>query len=94
VQATIDAMRGDAGAYDPQVLEALGDLHSVPEVQGPPREIDINDLEPGMVIFDDVLTTEDVLLISHGTEVTEPLILRLENYVSQGRVGRRLRVQG
>jgi hypothetical protein len=47
-----------------------------------------------MVIFDDVLTTEDILLISRGTEVTEPLILRLENYVSQGRVGRRLRVQG
>jgi response regulator RpfG family c-di-GMP phosphodiesterase len=94
VQATIDAMRGDAGAYDPRVLEVLGDLHSVPEMQGAPREIDINDLEPGMVIFDDVLTTEDILLISRGTEVTEPLILRLENYVSQGRVGRRLRVQG
>jgi response regulator RpfG family c-di-GMP phosphodiesterase len=94
VQATIDAMRGDAGAYDPRVLEALGGLHSVPEMQDPPREIDINDLEPGMVIFDDVLTSEEVLLIGRGTEVTDPLILRLENYVSQKRVSRRLRVQG
>jgi response regulator RpfG family c-di-GMP phosphodiesterase len=94
VQATIDVMRGDAGAYDPRVLEALGELHSAPEALGPPREIDINDLEPGMVIFDDVLTSEEILLISRGTEVTDPLILRLENYVSQGRVGRRLRVQG
>jgi response regulator RpfG family c-di-GMP phosphodiesterase len=94
VQATIEAMRGDVGAYDPRVLEVLRDLHSVPEMQGAPREIDINDLEPGMVIFDDVLTSEEVLLIGRGTEVTDPLILRLENYVSQKRVSRRLRVHG
>jgi hypothetical protein len=45
-----------------------------------------------MVVFDDVLTTDDVLLISRGTVVTDTLVLRLENYVGQGRVGRRIRV--
>ncbi len=94
VQDTISAMTGDAGAYDPRVLEALVGSHAGPEVQGPPREVDINDLEPDMVIFDDVFTSDEVLLVSRGTMVTDPLILRLENYIDQGRVNRRLRVQG
>lgn len=93
VQDTISAMQGDAGAYDPRVLETLVGLHGVPDIGGTPREIDVDDLEPGMMIFDDVLTTDGVLLISRGTEVTDPLILRLENYISQGRVGRRMRVR-
>jgi hypothetical protein len=47
-----------------------------------------------MVIFDDVLTTEGLLLISRGTVVTDALVLRLENYARQDRVGRRIRVEG
>jgi response regulator RpfG family c-di-GMP phosphodiesterase len=94
VQATISAMQADPGAYDPRVLAALVACHDVPVVQGPPREIDVEDLAPGMVVFDDVYTTDDVLLISRGTVVNDPLILRLENYARQRRVGRRIRVQG
>jgi response regulator RpfG family c-di-GMP phosphodiesterase len=94
VQATISALQADEGAYDPRVLEALAACHDLSEVQGVPRDIDVDDLEPGMVVFDDVLTTDGVLLISRGTVVTQPLILRLENYAQQSRVGRRLRVQG
>ncbi|SFF61883.1 HD domain-containing phosphohydrolase [Blastococcus tunisiensis] len=94
VQDTLAAMSSDAGPYDPRILEALVGLHGAEEVAGEPREIGIDDLEPGMVIFDDILTTDDVMLISRGTVVTDPLILRLENYISQGRVGSRMRVQG
>ncbi|MCW2676181.1 MAG: two-component system response regulator [Modestobacter sp.] len=94
VQATITALQADAGAYDPRVLEALAACHDAPEAQGPPREVDVLRLEAGMVVFDDVLTSEGVLLISRGTVVTDPLIQRLENYVRQDRVGRRIRVQG
>jgi hypothetical protein len=93
VQATISALQGDAGAYDPRVLAALAACHELSEVPGPPQEIDVDDLKPGMVVFDDVLTTDDVLLISRGTVVTDTLVLRLENYVGQRRVGRRVRVQ-
>jgi response regulator RpfG family c-di-GMP phosphodiesterase len=94
VQATISALQGDAGAYDPRVLAALAACHELSEVPSPPQEIDVDDLKPGMVVFDDVLTTDDVLLISRGTVVTDTLVLRLENYVGQRRVGRRIRVQG
>ncbi|MGZ4617262.1 MAG: HD domain-containing phosphohydrolase [Frankiaceae bacterium] len=93
VQATICALRADAGAYDPRVLAALESCHEVQDPGGPPREVDADDLQPGMVVFDDVYTTDGVLLISRGTEVTEPLILRFENYAGQNRIDRRIRVQ-
>ncbi len=92
VQATISALRADAGAYDPHVLAALVTCHDVPDTQGPPRDVDVDDLVPGMVVFDDVYTTESVLLISRGTEVTDALILRIENYARQKRVERQIRV--
>jgi response regulator RpfG family c-di-GMP phosphodiesterase len=95
VQATLGVLQADAGAYDPRVLEALVGCHGVSDGPGaPPRDIDVADLEPGMIVLDDVLTTNEVLLISRGTVVTDPLILRLENYASQGRVARRILVQG
>jgi response regulator RpfG family c-di-GMP phosphodiesterase len=94
VQDTISALRADEGAYDPRVLRALVDFHEVPETQGPPQDVDVDDLAPGMVVFDDVFTIDGVLLISRGTQVADPLIRRLENYVQQKRVARRIRVQG
>jgi response regulator RpfG family c-di-GMP phosphodiesterase len=94
VQATISALRADEGAYDPRVLQALVEFHDVPDSQGPPQDVDVDDLVPGMVVFDDVFTTDGVLLISRGTEVTDSLILRFENYANQKRVARRIRVHG
>jgi response regulator RpfG family c-di-GMP phosphodiesterase len=94
VQDSLNVMRANAGAYDPRVLEALIRSHATPEPEGTPRETDVEQLRSGMVIFDDVLSLDDILLISRGTVVTEPLILRLENYANQGRVGRRIRIRG
>jgi response regulator RpfG family c-di-GMP phosphodiesterase len=91
VADTITAMRADAGAYDPDVLGALAKCHDTQGTEEP-REIPVYDLAPGMVVFDDVVTSDGVLLISRGTEVTDPLILRLENYAQQGRTGGRIRV--
>ena len=93
-QDTLSAMKADEGAYDPRVLNVLAAAHDVPVVQGPPRDVDVENLEPGMVVFDDVLTGDGVLLISRGTVVTDPLMLRLENYVYQGRVARQIRIRG
>jgi hypothetical protein len=76
------------------VLAALVACHDLPETQDPPRDIDVEDLEPGMVVFDDVFTSEGVLLISRGTVVSDALILRFENYARQGRVSSRVCVQG
>jgi HD-GYP domain-containing protein (c-di-GMP phosphodiesterase class II) len=94
VHATLSALQADAGAYDPRLLEALVGGHDDANLEAPPRDVDVLDLEEGMVIFDDILTTEGVLLIGRGTVVTEALIHRLENYADQGRVSAAIRVTG
>jgi response regulator RpfG family c-di-GMP phosphodiesterase len=93
VQDTLAVMTTNAGAYDPEVLRALMRCHDSAQPQGDPVEIGVNCLEAGMVIFDDIHTAEDVLLISRGTVVTEALVVRLENYARQDRVSRIIRVQ-
>ncbi len=94
IQDTLNAMRADSGAYDPRILDALVLHHAADESSAPPREMDVFDLEEEMVIFDDVFTNDGVLLVGRGTVVTESLILRLENYSSQGRVSPTIRVTG
>ncbi|MCU1667497.1 MAG: Response regulator [Blastococcus sp.] len=94
LQDTINALRADAGAYDPRLLDALIGGHEVTELEAPPRMVRVHELEEGMVVFDDILTTEGILLIGHGTVVTDSLIQRLENYSEQGRVDGALRVTG
>jgi response regulator RpfG family c-di-GMP phosphodiesterase len=92
VQATLAVLESDPGAYDPHLFDALVRCHAVPQ-EACTRETVVDDLQPGMVIFGDVFTRDGVLLVSRGTVVTEPLILRLENYASQDRVDRRLLVE-
>jgi response regulator RpfG family c-di-GMP phosphodiesterase len=94
VQGTLSALQADAGAYDPRLLEALVGCHDDSDLDAPPRDVDVMDLEEGLVIFDDIMTTDGVLLIGRGTVVTEALIHRLENYADQGRVTASIRVTG
>jgi hypothetical protein len=94
VQDTINALRADAGAYDPRLLDALISCHEVTELEAPPCVLAVYELEEGMVVFDDIMTTEGVLLVGRGTVVTDSLIRRLENYIDQGRVSGAIRVRG
>jgi response regulator RpfG family c-di-GMP phosphodiesterase len=92
-QDTINVLQADAGAYDPEVLDALVRAHQVSTPGPAPRAVGIQDLEPGMVVFDDIHTSAGVLLVGRGTVVTEPLIHRLENYADRGDVSAPIMVQ-
>jgi hypothetical protein len=46
------------------------------------------------MVVDDVHTIEGVLLIGRGAELTDALILRVENSARQKRVEGRIRVHG
>jgi response regulator RpfG family c-di-GMP phosphodiesterase len=94
VQATIGMLQADPGAYDPQVLEALVRAHDVSDPVQAPRAVGVDELLPGMVVFDDIVTSVGVLLVGRGTVVTEPLIHRLENYAGRGDVRGSIRVTG
>lgn len=66
-------------AYDPEVLEALEAVvraESTYEVQAVP----LRDLEPGMLLAEDVTTTNGLLVIAKGQDVTPSLKTRLANF--------------
>lgn len=92
VQDTINIMRADAGAYDRDVLEALFELHLGAAATSGPRVVTVDELCEGMIMFDDIFTVQEVLLVGRGTVVTESLIQRLENYAEQDRIQGVIRV--
>jgi response regulator RpfG family c-di-GMP phosphodiesterase len=94
VQRTIAVLRADAGAYDPAVLDALARAHDSEDVGLTPRDVTIDELVPGLVVFDDIVTSTGVLLVGRGAEVTSALVERLENFSAQGRIGTTVRVTG
>ena len=67
------------GDYIPETLDALENLEVQLE-KGEWRSLGISELEPGMILYEDVFTTDDVLLASRGEAVTDPMIGRLHNF--------------
>ena len=93
VQRTIAGLRADAAAYDPAVLDALARAHDSTDTTLV-RDVTVDELAPGMVVFDDVVTDTGLLLVGRGMEVTSSLVERLENFSAQGRIGGTVRVTG
>jgi response regulator RpfG family c-di-GMP phosphodiesterase len=94
VQRTIATLRSDPGAHDPAVLDALAQAHDGAGPALVPHDVSIEDLAPGMVVFDDLLTDTGLLLVGRGMEVTAALVERLENFAAQGRISSTVRVTG
>ncbi|HOJ67794.1 MAG TPA: HD domain-containing phosphohydrolase [Candidatus Hydrogenedentes bacterium] len=81
------AMRQRTGWYDPAVLEVLG--------AGPgetaQREVRVArlyacDLKPGMTLADPIVTDKGLKLMSAGTVLTEPMLVRFRKYLETNRV--------
>jgi response regulator RpfG family c-di-GMP phosphodiesterase len=72
------------GVYSVRVLEALESAY-LPGAHGSaPKEMALDDLTPGMILADDVVASDDVLLVGRGTAVTDAMIRRLANYTDRG----------
>jgi response regulator RpfG family c-di-GMP phosphodiesterase len=81
-----------AGWYDPDMLSAL---HRVVE-QGQAHDKDelmIHQLEVGMIIDQDIYATGDMLLVAKETEITRPLLSKLDNWERLERVSSPIRVK-
>lgn len=72
----------EAGCVHPKVVAALARVRVHEDAAV--RLIGASELHAGMVLDEDVRTTDDHLLLSHGYEVTEPIILRLRSHASRG----------
>ncbi|SPD74163.1 conserved hypothetical protein [uncultured Desulfobacterium sp.] len=67
------------GHYDPMVLEAIEAVLKVSEDYSE-NKIYIRELKTGMILGDDIFTTQGMLIISRGQEVNQILINRLMNF--------------
>ena len=66
-------------SFSPEFFEALVTLDPNAE-SGEIRKCRIDELSPGMIIQEEMRTSEGALLVSQGQEVTPPLILKLKNF--------------
>lgn len=73
------------GWYDPKVLQALSDLYGQPgSAQMPevPREVAIRDLQPGMVLTEDVKTRMGMLVACKGTRLLHSHVEKFQNFAT------------
>jgi hypothetical protein len=75
----LDTLRGRAGWYDPEILDAFAELPSIREADVDVFDLPLRSLQPGMVFAEDVKTTTGVLFIARGQEVTATLLERIQN---------------
>lgn len=81
-------MRKDIGAYDPTILDAWEQrrLTESATPEAVPITVEIEDLQAGMTLVEDVYNTRGVVLLGRGSSVTEALLQRLRNHVKHGDV--------
>lgn len=65
--------------FSPEFFHALVELDPNAE-EGEIRKCRIEELSPGMIIQQEIRTSEGALLVSKGQEVTSPLLFKLKNF--------------
>lgn len=65
-------------SYNPVILEKLIELTpALPSMER--RKVNIAEVESGMIVDDDIKTYENLLLLRRGQEISEAVLLRLQN---------------
>jgi response regulator RpfG family c-di-GMP phosphodiesterase len=78
-------LRQQAHCYDPDVLAALeGSIGLEESLEA--CEVRAKDLMTNMILAEDVTTTDGILLVSKGQDVTPPMRQRLVNFARHGKI--------
>jgi response regulator RpfG family c-di-GMP phosphodiesterase len=75
-----------AGVYDPALLEALGEVTGTETASARVEELALDEIEPGMILVDDMRGRDGRLLLARGREVTREVVARLQNLTARDRV--------
>jgi response regulator RpfG family c-di-GMP phosphodiesterase len=76
----VGVMRGQAGRFDHDVLEALNELYGHASAHRSIVEVPISRLAPGMVLAEDLKSAVGTLLVARGFEVTSTFLERIRNF--------------
>jgi response regulator RpfG family c-di-GMP phosphodiesterase len=87
----LDTMRGRAGVYDPELLEAFARRVGIGDRRSIIVEMTVDELREGMTLVTDARAVSGRMLIARGHPITPELIERLRNF-PEGHVREPLRV--
>jgi response regulator RpfG family c-di-GMP phosphodiesterase len=91
--AALSILKERKGWYDPRMIEAFSTLPSKRQTDdSEEREVDLDHLQQGMLLAEDVKTRNGQLLIARGHEVTVGLLARLKNLSEELRAKEPFRV--
>jgi response regulator RpfG family c-di-GMP phosphodiesterase len=88
----IRIMQEREGIYDPVILDALKAEVIKLEQEKTPVLYAIYELQPGMILAEDILDGNGLILITKYQEITDVLITRLKNYARMGMVQEPIKV--
>ncbi|MDD3272414.1 MAG: response regulator [Syntrophomonadaceae bacterium] len=88
----IRIMQEREGIYDPVILDALKAEVIKLEQEKTPVLYAIYELQPGMILAEDILDGNGLVLITKYQEITDVLITRLKNYARMGMVQEPIKV--
>ena len=89
--AAITSLLDQPDGYDPEIVSALTSL----PIETLPCElhtVDVKDLTWMMVLDEDLRTKDGALLVAKGIEITETLLIRIQNFHQRGSVSGGIRV--
>lgn len=89
-EEAIARMRDERPPHGRELLEALAELEV--EASTRVRSLAARDLAGGMVLDEDIYTTEKVILVTKGSPVTPVLAARLQRFAESGRILEPIRV--
>jgi response regulator RpfG family c-di-GMP phosphodiesterase len=82
----LDKLKTRAGLYDPQLLASLRAISThgkiVARAETQSVAVTVKDLNPGMVLYSNVLTKDGVLIITAGHEINEMTLQKIHNFES------------
>lgn len=88
----IRIMQEREGVYDPVILDTLKAELIKLEQERMPLLYAINELQPEMILAEDILDGNGLVLITKYQEITDVLITRLKNYARMGMVQEPIKV--
>ena len=78
-------MKQRKGWYDPAVIDAMKAAFAK-EIQYDIKTAVVADLLEGMILAEDIQSSQHVLLASKGQQVTQSMVMRLQNFSKTGGV--------
>jgi hypothetical protein len=79
MQRVLVELQGRKARYEPELLQALATVKGVQTTDVEVREILVRQLQPGMVLDQDLITVNGLRLVARGYEVTSSFVERMRN---------------